>query len=163
MILIRHIVVVSLMGLLLSGCAVYSFNPGGKSSIKSIAVTQFENQTIESGLSSAMTDLVVQSFIADGNLSVVSENDADAILVGVLKGYERKAYTFDEADNVSQYVVKLVFDLTLENGGDRSEIWKESFYSEGVYSAEDETEDDGKERAAEKLVVDILNRTTKDW
>ena len=81
MILIRHIVVIFLMGLLLSGCAVYSFNPGGKSSIKSIAVTQFENQTIESGLSSAMTDLVVQSFIADGNLSVVSESDADAVLV----------------------------------------------------------------------------------
>ena len=51
----------------------------------------------------------------------------------------------------------------LPNSTIANEIWKESFYSEGVYSAEDETEDDGKERAAAKLVVDILNRTTKDW
>jgi len=159
----RNIALFCLLALLLSGCAVYSFNPGGKSSIKSIAVTQFENKTIESGLSSRMTDLVVDAFIADGNLKVASESEADAVMVGVLSSYERKAYTFDEADIVSQYAVKLVFDITLKNGSDGSEIWKEAFYSEGVYAADDETEEDGQAKAAAKLVVDVLNRTTKDW
>ncbi|PKK82143.1 MAG: hypothetical protein CVT49_15250 [candidate division Zixibacteria bacterium HGW-Zixibacteria-1] len=159
----RHIILIGLLGLLPVGCAVYSFSPGGKSSIKSIAVRQFENKTIESGLSSRMTDLVVDAFIADGNLKVVSESDADAVMAGELNSYERKAHTFDEADNVSQYVVKVVFNIVLQDGSDGNEIWKESFYSEGVYSADTETEDDGQARAAEKLVVDVLNRTTKNW
>ena len=125
-------------------------------------MTQFENKTIEYGLSSRMTDLVVDAFLSDGNLKVVSPSDADAVLVGTLTNYERKPYTYDESDNVSQYVVKLVFDITLKGEGDK-ELWTERFYSEGIYSADDQTEEDGQALAADKLVVDIINRTTKSW
>jgi len=149
--------------LLLAGCGVYSLSPGGKSSIKTIAVSQFENKTIESGLSSRMTDEVISALISDGNLKVVSEKEADAVLSGTLASYERKAYTFDEADNVSQYVVKIVFNAVLQKGVTGEELWKETFYSEGPYSALSETEDIGQQRAAEKLVVDVINRTTKSW
>jgi hypothetical protein len=33
----------------------------------------------------------------------------------------------------------------------------------GIYSAEDETEDMGRERAIEKLAEDIVNKTVKGW
>jgi len=42
-----------------AGCGIYTFNPGGKSSIKTIAVSQFENKTIEAGLSSRLTILLL--------------------------------------------------------------------------------------------------------
>ena len=145
-----------------TGCGIYSFSPGGKSSIKTIAVMQFENKTIEYGLSSRMTDLVIDAFINDGNLKVVSQSEADAILIGVMTNYERKPYTYDESDVVSQYVVKIVFDITL-HGKDEKELWRERFYSEGIYSADEQTEDDGQVLAADKLVIDIINRTTKSW
>lgn len=145
-----------------SGCGVYSFSPGGKSSIKTISVTQFENRTIEYGLSSRMTDLVIDALISDGNLKVVSASEADANLVGVMTNYERKPYTFDKSDVVSQYVVKIVFDITLTDK-DEKELWREQFYSEGIYSADDQTEDEGQFLAADKLVIDIINRTTKSW
>lgn len=159
----RQIVILGLLGLILGGCGIYSFSPGGKSSIKSISVRQFENRTIEAGLSSRMTDLVVDAFIADGNLKVVSESDADAIMSGELSSYEHKADIIDESDNVSRYVVKVVFNISLQNASDGSEIWKEAFYSEGVYLADSETEEDGQIRAAQKLVIDVINRTTKNW
>jgi len=146
----------------LAGCGIYSLSPGGKSSIKTIAVTQFENKTIEYGLSDRMTDLVVDAFIADGNMKVMAAADADAVLVGQLSNYERKPYTYDESDNVTQYVVKLVFDITLQNNSGE-DIWTEQFYSEGYFDAESETEEDGQVRAADRLVVDIINRTTKSW
>jgi hypothetical protein len=149
--------------LLILGCGIYSFSPGGKSAIKSISVTQFENRTIESGLSARMTDLVVEAVIADGTLKVVSTRDADAVLTGVLTSYTREAYTYDESDNVTQYVVKLVFDVTLQKGESDEEVWKETFYSEGIYSADTETEEEGQAKAADKLVVDVINRTTKSW
>lgn len=145
-----------------TGCGVYSFSPGGKSSIKTISVTQFENKTIEYGLSSRMTDLVIDAFISDGNLKIVSQSEADATLVGVMTNYERKPYTYDESDVVSQYVVKIVFDIVLK-GKDEKELWREKFYNEGIYSADEQTEDDGQVLAADKLVIDIINRTTKSW
>lgn len=157
------IILFALATLLFVGCGIYSFSPGGKSSIKTIAVNQFENKTIEAGLSNRMTDLVIDAFISDGNLKVVSEKEADAVLVGTLTSYRREAYTYDESDNVSQYVVKLVIDVSLQKGGTYEELWKEKFYSEGIYSVDSETEDDGQVQAANKLVTDILNRTAKSW
>ncbi len=144
------------------GCAVYSFSPGGKSSIKTISVSQFENETIEYGLSDLMTDLVIDAFIRDGNLKVVPPGDADAILNGILTEYERKAYTYDENNNVSQYAVEVVFNITLTKP-DGENLWQERFFSEGIYDANIETESDGQVKAADKLVVDIINRTTKSW
>ncbi len=160
---LRAAIFMGCLAALIAGCAVYTFNPGGKSSIKTIAVEQIENKTIEAGLSNIMTDLVIDAFIVDGNMKVVSESEADAILIGTLTNYNREAYTYDENDVVSQYVVKLVFDVTLKKGGEDEDIWVEQFYSEGVYSAADETEDTGQQRAAAKLVDDIINRTTKSW
>lgn len=161
--ILRAVIFLGWVTLLMTGCVIYTFNPGGKSSIQTIAVTQIENKTIEAGLSNTMTDLVIDAFIADGNMKVVSETDADAILMGTLTNYNREAYTYDENDVVSQYVVKLVFDVTLKKGKEDDNIWVEQFYSEGVYSAADETEDTGQQRAAAKLVDDIINRTTKSW
>jgi hypothetical protein len=146
-----------------AGCGIYSFSAGGKSSIKTIAITQFENKTVESGLSSRMTDLVVDAFIADGTLKVVSPDKADAVLSGTLTSYDRKAKEYTEADNVSQYAVTVVFDVVLNDPKAEKEIWKERFISEGIYDSRSETEDEGQVRAADKLVVDIINRTTKSW
>ena len=160
--------------LAVSGCGIYSFSSGGKSSISTIAITQFENKTIESGLSGRMTDLVVDAFISNGTMKVVSEAGAEAILYGTLTNYQRDPYTYDEADNVSQYVVKLVFDVTLKKGDVDEDIWSETFYSEGYYSTDASTsgddqlqlatsEEEAQVQAAEKLVQDIINRTTKSW
>ncbi len=146
-----------------SGCAIYSFSPGGKSSIKAIAIPPFENKTVEAGLSNRITDLVINAFISNGTMKVVSSEGADAILTGTLTNYERRAKNYDEADNVIQYAVYLTFDISLKAAAGEKEIWHDIFYSEGIYDAKSETEDDGQARAADKLVVDIINRTTKNW
>ncbi len=56
-----------------------------------------------------------------------------------------------------------MFDVTLQKGESDEELWKETFYSEGIYSADTETEEEGQAKAADKLVVDVINRTTKSW
>jgi hypothetical protein len=151
---------------LLAGCGVYSFSPGGKSNLKSIAVNQFENKTIESGLSSRMTDLVVDAFISDGNIKIASADQADAVLNGTLVSYERKAQNYlsdNNNDMVEQYAVNLVFDVILSDPRQDKELWRETFISEGIYDPSNETEEAGQSRAAEKLVTAIINKTTKSW
>ena len=153
----------SAISLLGAGCGVYTFNPAGKSAIQAIAVERFDNRTAEYDLADQMTDLVIDALISDGTMKVVSIDNADAVLVGVLTRYDRKPYKYVEDDVVESYSVTMGFDVTLKNPRDDSEIWRETMIQEGVYSVESETEQDGQGKAIDRLVESIVNRTTKNW
>ena len=147
----------------LLGCGVYTFNPRGKSDIKSIAIERFENNTAEYGLEDRMTDQIIDAFISDGNLKVVPNENADALLSGTLTNYERKPYRYDENDQVESYAIRMLFDIQLKNPEDESEIWRESMSQEGVYLVDSETEEDGQQRAISRLIESVINKTTKNW
>jgi len=149
--------------LFLSGCGVYTLNPRGKSDINNIAVEPFENKTNEFGLADIITEIVIDAFIADGSLKIVSLDNSDAYLVGILTRYERVPSKFDENDQVEEYKVLMDFEIALKNPKDDSEKWREKITQEGIYNAHDETEEDGQERAGKRLVEAIINKTTKSW
>lgn len=148
---------------MLAGCGIYTLDPKGKSTIKTIAIEPFDNQTPEFGLADQVTEAVIDAFITDGNLKVVGSEAADAVLVGSLTGYRRVVNQFDENDQVQSYKVLMDFSISLMNPRDQSEIWKQTMPQEGIYDAASETEDDGKRRAAVRLVEAILTKTTKSW
>jgi hypothetical protein len=155
--------------LVVIGCAVYTFNPKGQSEIKSINIERFENKTPEYGLADQMSDLVIDAFIADGNLKVVPLENADAVLSGVLTRYERKPYKYDQNDQVASYEVVIDFDITLKKPKTDSEIWREKMTQRGIYNVlasetgDVETEADGQQKAIKLLVEAIINKTTKGW
>ena len=159
----RFLVVVLLIAAAASSCGVYKFSPAGRSSIRSIAVERFENETVELGLTDLMTDGVINAFIADGNLNVVPPENADAVLVGTLLRYERGPYQFTAEDVVESYAVTMTFDIVLKKPDDGSEIWKEEFTQNGIYDPAAESEEDGQQKALERLVEAIINRTTNSW
>lgn len=151
------------LALLLTGCGVYTLNPAGKSSIKTITVAQFENKTTEFGLTDRLTEFVIDAFIKEGSLKVVPEGKGDANLVAVLNRYQKLPAKFDENDQVEEYKVVLDLQVTLKNPKDDSEMWTEHMVQEGIYSASAQTEEDGQRAAGSRLVEAILNRTTKSW
>jgi len=151
------------LAVLLAGCGVYTFNPAGKSSIKSIAIVPFENQTDQYELTDRLTEIIVDQFIEDGNLKVLPESSADAVLSGVLTRYSRVANIFTETDEVTEYKVLMDFRITLTDPKEGKELWTEQMNQEGVFNANTETEEDGQNRAGARLVEAILNRTTKSW
>jgi len=144
------------------GC-IYTFNPKGKSEIGSLSIPPFENKTGEFGFASRLTDLVIDQFIADGNMKVLSLANAEATLVGVLLSYERLPQVFDENEKVESYKIRLSVEVTLKKNSDQSEIWKERMTPEGIYAVLDESEEDGQRKAAIALVEAIINRTTQSW
>jgi hypothetical protein len=148
---------------ILAGCGVYSFSQRGASTINSIAVEPFENDTPQFGLADLITEAVIDAIIADGNLRVVSPDVADALLISRLTGYQRQVERFDESDQVQEYKVVLDLEITLRNPADQSDIWSERVRQEGIYDAADESEEDGQRRAGARLVEYVLNRTTKSW
>lgn len=160
--LLAAVLVVGLLAAVVA-CGVYTFNPRGKSSIATIAVESFENNTAQYGLADQMTEAVIDAFIADGSMKVVSSDVAEAILIGTLTSYERAVHEFDENDQVSQYKVLLGVSISLRNPADQSAFWTEQLTLDGIYQADTETEEDGQRGAGEQLVEAVLNRTTKSW
>ena len=159
----NFVLLLSLIFIVNSGCSVYTFNPRGKSDVTNISIEPFENETNEFGLADRLTELVIDAFITDGTLKIVPVDNSEAYLVGILTGYQRLPYKFDENDQVEEYRILLDVQITLKNTDDNSEKWKERLTLEGIYNAEKETEDDGQERASERLVEVVINKTTKSW
>ena len=158
---LRPILVVLL--LVVSGCGIYTFNPAGKTNIKAIAVERIENKTSQYDLTDRMTDLVIDAFLEDGTFKVVSSENADAVLAATFTSYVRIPYEYDENDVVTSYSVKMSFDVALKKPGEEADIWKETMVQEGIYNADSETEEDGQQRAVDRLIDAIIDRTTKSW
>ena len=149
--------------LILCGCGVYSFSGSMSSGIESVAVPVFENESVEYGIAEDLTSGVIEGFVADNTLKVITRSKADAVLEGIILRYDRSAYTYDENDQVQEYKVNITAKVRL-NKSDGSLVWEEeSLTGYGIYSADDETEEEGKSRAIEKIAEDIINRTVKDW
>ena len=161
----RIVSIVALTGLVLFGTigCIYTFNPKGKSDIKTLAVEPFDNRTSQYGLTDRLTTIVVDAFIKDGSMRIVPTDKADAVLRGILTGYERQVVNFDITDQVEQYKVVLSFEISLKSVRTDSTLWTQTMTQEGIYSAASETEEIGQERAGQRLVEAVINRTTRDW
>lgn len=149
--------------ILFTGCGVYSFSAAGKAPFSSIAVEQFENKTAEYQLADRLTDGVVDAFIKDNTVPVKDMSRAEAVLYGSVNAYRRDAYTFDQADVVKEYAVKVTIHVKVVKNGSEDVYWEEDFFAQGVYNATEETEENGQTRAIELLTTTILDRTTKSW
>ena len=162
---IRLVSLAAAMTLLFAiSCGVYTFSPSALGGIKSLAILLFENQTPESGLREDLTDRLSQAFVDDNTLRVVPEGRADAVLRGSVISYSREAYTYSEAEVVSEYIVRIGINVEFAEKKSGEIIWEERNMSNwGTYDSATQGEDDGKEMAIGKLVEDILNKTVKGW
>lgn len=151
------------IGVLASGCGVYSFSSGGKAPFESVNVAQFENNTIEYRLSDVLTDALVDAFIRDNAVEIKEPSKADAIMNGRVVSYRRDAHTYDQQDNVTEYAVKVSIHVRVVKAGTEDVIWEKDFYAEGIYNAMTETEEDGQNRALDLLATAVLDQTTSSW
>ena len=144
-------------------CGVYTFTPSALGNLKTIAIPLFENQTTESGLRELLTDRLAQAFVNDNTLKVVPQQQADGILSGSVISYAREPYTYSRAEVVSEYVCRIGVNVQFTNRRSQKVIWEDKMSNWGTYDAFNETENDGKGRAIDKLAQDILNKTVKAW
>lgn len=91
--------------------------PGG---IKTIAVRTFKNEippkeqfAYRPGLEVELTNALIDRFIFDGNLKVVDESKAEAILEGAIISFEQEGLRFDRLESVEEYRLFLVIKFKL--------------------------------------------------
>lgn len=161
---IQYLLALSCILLTLLSCGIYTVSPSALGNVKTIAIPLFDNQSTESGLREQLSDRLSQAFVTDNTLKVVPEQQADGILRGSVISYSREPYTYSKSEVVSEYKSVIGVKVEFVNRRSQKVIWEESNMSNwGTYDAVSETENDGKSRAIDKLVEDILNKTVKGW
>jgi hypothetical protein len=145
------------------GCGVYSFSAAGKSPFESLNVAPFENNTKEYLLGDQLTDAIVDAFIEDNTVQIKEASQADALLNGTVLNYLRQAHTYDQADIVEKYAVKVSVRIRVVKADSEDLIWENDFFAEGIYDAATESEEDGQSRVVIQLTADILSHSTKSW
>jgi outer membrane lipopolysaccharide assembly protein LptE/RlpB len=154
-----------------SGCGVYSTRPGSlPSHIRTIAIPTFENLTTQAGLDDEITRSIVDRFVADNNLRVVGEPEADAVLTGSVSRYDNAVFGFTGNVQAEEYRVSITVSCRLFDKAKNREIWHDenltktaNYYVVEVPGQPAQTEIDGRQEAIQKISDEILSRTVDVW
>jgi len=144
--------------------------------IKTAAVPIFKNSIspeslsyqYHPGLEVDITREVIDRFLFDGNLRVVSPGAADLLLEGELIDYlkEPLRYAADEKD-VTEYRLTLVVSLTCRDLKTKEVIWEETnFTGDTTYfttGSRAKSESTALSDAIEDLARNIVDRTVEGW
>jgi hypothetical protein len=159
----------SLSTLLLSGC-LYGFAGGGlPSTVKTVAVLPFDNLTPEPALTQEISVVVRDAVRGRLGLREAGETSADAIVRGSITRYDPDvpvAYTGEQNNQVlvTKRLVQLTVSIEILNQREGKTLWQRSGLTvEGDYDTSNETERDGRRRALDKLVTNIVDGAQSQW
>jgi hypothetical protein len=172
---------------LASGCG-YSVHSSLDEKYQTIHVAPFVNVSKEYDLQAPLTNAVIRKFVVGGRLRVVPESQADLLLTGAITGYHLKGLTFDEHDEVTQFLCVVTAGARLADARTGDVLWEEpvmagetTFYTRAAGQSSDrlrgnaetflatvrsfstEEENRGASEALEQLASDISYRTLEPW
>jgi hypothetical protein len=151
-----------------AGCT-YSFSgsnlPGY---IKTIAIPNFVNDTLEPGLDQEITTAVLDRFIKDGRLKLAPEGKASCRLTGRVVKYENRVYNYTANQSPKDYVVVLTAAVVLRDMVKNRDLWKDDALTRTTVYAPDATsgpatEKDARAEALRGLAGDLIARTMEPW
>ncbi|TFB12974.1 hypothetical protein E3V33_03685 [Candidatus Marinimicrobia bacterium MT.SAG.4] len=147
------------------GCGPYSFSGSSiPSHIKSVAIPIFENETAEFGIKEKVTDALLENFISENILKISDKKNADSIIRGTIMKITDVPFTFDENEIVQDYRVTIYLNLVWHDQVKDNDLFDGKINGWGVYPANSpEERDDGIEKAIERLITEITNKTLSGW
>jgi hypothetical protein len=156
---------VSLSTLTLTGC--YGFAGGGlPPSVKTVAVLPFDNQTPEPTLTQEISQAVREAVEQRLGLRQSAEARADAVVRGSITRYEPDlpvAYTGgDSAVTVTRRQVEITVSVEIRDQKQGKALWERNGLTvRGDY--EPGREADGRRKALDELVVNIVDGAQSQW
>ena len=153
--------------LLISGCGYTvkaNFLP---SYLKTVYVETFHNGTDQPNLENEFRTKIISMIQDEGSLSIVSQEDADAVLTGELADYYRHALRYSNDDAVREYRLGIVASFKFFDKKNNKVIVKDNnlsgdttFYLTGSLAA---SEDNARIDALEDLSRQMLNKILTLW
>ena len=119
---------------LASGCAHYGTSASGEGAFASVAIPLFENESLEAGLPQAMTDTLIQTFVANGSMRVLDEDAAQLVLRGTVTGVLEQPFTLEGGSE--QFRITIRLDVSCYDTAEKTSIWEEKgLRGFGIYDA----------------------------
>jgi len=142
--------------------------------IKTIAVPSFKDEippesrfAYRQGLEIEVTNAVIDRFIFDGNLKVVDESKADAVLKGSVTKYEQEGVRFDDLESVEEYRLFLVVSFKLIDQRTDEVLIEESNFSGRAEFFTSRSPANVRRSASSDAVTDLakglVDRIVEDW
>ncbi len=142
--------------------------------IKTIYVETVKNKlkvediyAYQQGLEMDITNAVIRRLQQDGNLKVVEQPKADAILKTDLLSFEQEGLRFNQLEAVKEYRLYIVVGLKLVDAKTGETLWEEpNFTGDTEYFVSDVTslgEQKAALQAVDRLAKNVVDRIVEDW
>jgi hypothetical protein len=150
----------------LCSCA-YGFKSGRlRPGLSTVAVPFFENRSREPDVEIELTEAIIAGLVADRTLQVVDEEQADAIVQGVLKKFEFVEAFFGTQRQADEYKIRIVVEVTMVDRDTQETIaGPKNVQGEGTYLTADgiDGETAARDIATKEIVEGILNMVIEEW
>ena len=154
---------------LLAGGCLYKFTGGGlPSGIRTVAVLPFDNLTPEPTLTQEISKAVREAVESRLGLRAAGEAQADAIVTGSIQRYDPDlplSFTGQTTTGVTQVtkrMVQITVNVQIMDQKENKILWeKRGLLVQGEYDPGREIE--GRKRALEKLITDIVDGAQSQW
>ncbi len=114
-----------------------------------------------------ITKSVINRYLFDGNLRPIKEESADLILKGEVVEFRRDALRYDSNDNVNEYRINLVVNISMWDRAEKKMLWEENnFTGDTTYfptGNQAKTEDQAVRDALTDLSRRIVERSVEQW
>ncbi|MFH1440855.1 MAG: LptE family protein [Candidatus Omnitrophota bacterium] len=118
-------------------------------------------------LEAEVTKAVIDKYLFDGNLKPVDKQFADLILKADLVGFRKDPLRYTADDDVEEYRVNIVVNMTLWNVQEDKPVWEEhgftgdvSYFVTGPLAVPENT---AVNNAIKDLARRIVERTVEQW
>ena len=157
----------------LYGCG-YTQHAKLPNDIKTIAIQTFQDEippdrrfAYRPGLEIELTNAILDRFIFDGNLKVVDQTRADAVLTGTIIAYEQEGLRFDDLESVEEYRLFLVVSFKLVDQKTKKILIQENTFSGRAEFFTSRAPGATRRIAASDAVTDLakslVNRIVEQW
>jgi hypothetical protein len=171
----------------LSGCG-YGTGSSLDAKYQTIHVSAFFDETREYDLQAPLTNAIIRKFVVDNRLEVTDADRADLIVEGKILDYRLRGLTYDQDDEVTQFLVVVTAAVRVTDTESGEVLWQEplmagetSYYTRAAGQSSDrlrgnaevflptvrsfasEEENRAASEALEQLASDIFYRTIEPW
>lgn len=156
-----------------SGCG-YTRQAALPEGVKTIYVETVKNKipvekifAYHPGLEMSITNALVKRFRQDGNLQVVDQEDADAILETDLVLFDQEGLRFTNLESVEEFRLVMTVNFRLREAKSKKIILEENEFTGDAEYFVSEVRSIGREeaanRASERLARNMVDRVVEDW
>lgn len=149
--------------LALSGCGYHLAGTGSSlpPDVKNIAIPQFSNKTLRPDIENQFTNALLDEFVKGKKVAVVEESGADAVVKGVITGFETTPISFKGGDIIQEYRVTVTLEVSLIKKSDESVIWRDknvSYFTEYKNDPDVAISEANRDTAIKKIASDVARQ-----